>query len=63
MDIDTVHVVVHEIPQYNGPNAFQECHGVELDLSEVLAQDSSLCWSLDWLGEENNGCDTSAVWL
>ena len=27
MDIDTVHVVVHEIPQYDGPNAFQECHG------------------------------------
>ncbi len=63
MDIDTVHVVVHEIPQYDGPNAFQECHGVELDLGDVLAQDSSLCWSLDWLGEENNGCDTSAVWL
>ena len=37
--------------------------GVELDLGDEAAQDSSLCWSLDWLGEENDGCDTSAVWL
>ena len=63
IDIDTVHVVVYEIPQYEGPGAFQECHGTELDLSSVAAQDSSLCWSLDWLGEYDGGCDTAAVWL
>lgn len=63
IDIDTVHVVVNEIPNYEGPGSFQECHGTELDLSIVAAQDSSLCWSLDWLGEYDGGCDTSAVWL
>lgn len=64
IEVDTVHVVVHEIPQYDGPGSFQACHGVELDLGEVMAQDSSLCWSLDWLGEEpDGGCDTAAVWL
>ena len=38
-------------PQYDGPNAFQECHGVELDLSEDGTGFQGLCWSFNWLGE------------
>ena len=63
VDVDTVHVIVHDLPSYTGPNAFSECHGTELDLGQYTEGNPQFCWSFHPLGSPIGGCDSSGVWV
>ena len=59
---DTVHVIVHGLPSYDGPGLLEECHGTVLDLSTLPISGEDPCMALSWLGDPVPPCSSESAW-
>lgn len=59
--MDTVHVIVHALPQYTPEGAIYACHQEVVDLSLGAQGAGDLCWNIAWLGSEST-CAQDTLW-
>lgn len=59
--MDTVHVIVHALPQYTPEGSIYACHGEVVSLALGAQGEGYLCWNIDWLGNESS-CAQDTLW-
>jgi hypothetical protein len=59
--MDTVHVIVHALPQYTPEGAIYACHQEVVNLSLGAQGAGDLCWNIAWLGSEST-CAQDTLW-